>query len=681
MSSNKLFRTIPLLAVLALGALVHAQEAVPDNIKAAVNKADDAVAAIIAVPDDKRTYDNTLGALDDMNDRLQVDVAMFTFMQFVSTDAKVRDESRAADEFVSNWGSALLKNEDLYKAIKAYADTNPTLDPEKHRLLVFTLRDFRRSGMALSKDKRDRLQEIDNQIQKLGQDFQKNIFDDETRVAFTKAELPGVPADGLGEFQQSDGLYLLDIAEPTYDLIESNCTNETSRQKFWLAFKRRGGQANVDILEKLIKLRAEEATIMGFKTWADYVAEPRMAKNQETIAKFYANLRPVVRKKALVDWALFSSTKQQDTHNPKAIFRPWDYTYYNTFLKKKKYAVDPNKVAEYFPAERVVKGMFDVTSRLYNISFKDVTADADKLGMPIWYKDVKLYEVDDNKTHQVLGHFFTDLYPRPNKYSHAACWGLIPRKVWADGTVQKPVAALVCNLARSTATKPSLLPHSDVETIFHEFGHGLHNLLTEATTAQFSGTAVERDFVEAPSQMMENWVWEPSVLKLFARHYKTGQPLPQKLLDGMLAARSLGSGMTTEHQIYYGMVDQIYHTAPGGKVDTTKVGIDEMHRIELYQGVPGSMFQASFEHLVGYDAAYYSYLWSLVYAQDMFQRFKQLGVLSPSTGAYYREKVLSKGGTEDAFVMLKNYLGRAPKPDAFLNYLGLTAQTAKPKKK
>lgn len=674
---SRIWRLIPLFATLLLSGLVFAQDNVPENIKAALKKADDSVAAIVAVPDGQRNFDNTLGALDDLSVRLDDDTSMFLFMQYVSPDSHIREQARASEEAVDNWESQLGRREDLYKAVKAYADTNPKLEGEQHRFLVFTLRDFKRNGMALPKEQRDRLSEIDNQLNKLGIEFSTNIDEDETRVPLAKSELPGVPQDAIDAQPKSAGLYLWGMDYPSFDAVENNCTNATTRQKVWLAFKRRGGQKNVDVLQKLLKLRAEKAKILGYATYADYVVEPRMAKNEAAIQKFYADLRPIVRKKALVDWQMFLSTKRKDVHDPKANFYYWDYSYYKTQLMKQKYAVDPDKVAEYFPMERVVQGIFDVTSKLYDISYKDVTADATKLGLPVWHPDVKLYEVDDNKTHEMLGHLFMDLYPRPDKYSHAACWGLISRKVWNDGTVQKPVAAMVTNFTKSTATKPSLIKHDEVETFFHEFGHGLHNILTKAHYGRFAGTAVERDFVEAPSQMMENWVWQPDVLNLFARHYKTGKPLPVALLKGMLAARSLGSGMETEHQIYYGMVDQIYHTSPGGDIDTTKVGIDEMGKVELYKGVPGTYFQASFDHLVGYDAAYYGYLWSLVYAQDMFQRFKELGVLSPKTGAYYRDKVLSKGGTVDAYVMLRDYLGRAPKMDAFLEYLGLTPSKGK----
>ncbi|MEA2552510.1 MAG: thimet oligopeptidase, partial [Fimbriimonadaceae bacterium] len=669
----KLSRLAPLLAVLCAAGVGWAQDDVPASIKAAVKKADDAVTAIVAVPAGNRTFDNTVGALDDISVRLDDDTSMFLFQQYVSTDAAVRDQSRASEEFVGNWASALLKREDLYNAIKGYADTKPSLKGEQKRLLEFTLRDFRRNGMALPKDKRDRLQAIDEQLTKLGIEFQTNINEDETRVPFLPEELPGVPQDTLDRQPKSNGLLLVGMDGPTYSAVLDHCTNPITRQKTWMAYKRRGGERNVTILEKMIKLRAEEASILSFPTYADYVVEPRMAKNEANVKKFYEQLRPVVRKKAQVDWDMFVDAKRKDTKDATATLYPWDYSYYKNLLMKEKYAVDSEKVAEYFPMERVVQGIFDITSKLYDISYKDVTADASKLGWPVWHPEVKLYEVSDNKTHEVLGHMFTDLYPRANKYTHAACWGLISRKVWKDGSVQKPMAALVCNFTKSTAEKPSLLPHDEVETFFHEFGHGIHNMLTNVRYGRFSGTAVERDFVEAPSQMMENWVWEPEVLKLFAKHYKTGQALPESLLNGMVAARSLGSGLETEHQIYYGMVDQKYHTIPNGVVDTTKIGVDSLSELELYKGVPETYYQASFGHLVGYDAAYYGYLWSLVFAQDMFQRFKQLGVLSPKTGAYYREKVLSKGGTEDAMDMLKDYLGREPKMDAFLEYLGLSA--------
>ncbi|HVT12193.1 MAG TPA: M3 family metallopeptidase [Fimbriimonadaceae bacterium] len=669
MTNRNLLRASLFVSIL-LAAFASAQE-VPQNIKDALKKADDAIAKIVAIPDGERTFDNTVGAFDDLSAQLDTDTNLFLFMQNVSPDANVRAQARAAEELVGNWAIEVGQREDLYKAMKAYADTHPVLEGEQKRLLEFTMRDYHLAGMDLPKDQRDKLADIEKQTNKLEIDFEQNIADDETVVPLTADELKGVPKDILDHQIHSNGIILLHPDESTYGRVMDHCLNPVTRHKVWLAFRRRGGMKNVHVLEQLIKLRDDAAHLLGFKNSVDMVLVTRMAKNSENVAKFYAELEPLVRKKAEQDKIEFDKAKQAFTHDPKATIDPWDYGFYYDQLLKKKYAVDEEKVAEYFPAQRVIQGFFDITSRLYGIEYKDVTADAAKLGLPIWHPDVKLWAVSDKKTGQLLGRIYTDLYPRPGKYTHAACWSLEERKVWPDGTVQVPLAALVTNLTKPVGDKPALLQHDDVITFFHEFGHGLHNLLTQTKYARFSGTSVERDFVEAPSQMMENWVWEPQVLNLFARHYKTGKPIPASLLAGMRAARTLGSGIDTEGQLYLGEMDQAYHTAPGGKVDTTKVAQEIYAKTTIYKSQPGNLFQAAFGHLVGYNGAYYGYLWSLVYAQDMFQRFKQLGLLSPSTGAYYRSKVLAKGGSEDAMDMLKDYLGRAPKTDAFYEHLGL----------
>jgi thimet oligopeptidase len=665
-------RTAAWLAIFCSFSLAGAQE-VPQSIKNAVTKADAEIAKIVAVLDSQRTWENTLGAYDAMNARLERATSIPIFMANVSTDPKVRNDARAGEEFLGNWGVEVGLREDLYKAIKAFAARKPKLDSEQQRLLDFTMRDYRRSGMELPKAKRDRIAEIQKEINKLGIDFEKNIADDETSIPFTKSELKGVPDDILKDMQKAgNDMYLATMEGPTFNAILDSASSEMTRQRAWIAYKRRGGEANNEVLKQLIKLRAELAQILGYKTFADYVLEPRMAKNAATVAKFYADLRPIVRKKAILDMAEFTKAKRDETKNPNAQFFPWDYAYYKSQLQEKKYAVDNDKVAEYFPMQKVVDGLFATTQSLYGLTYKDVTKDAKSLGFEIWHPDVKLYEVDDKASGKLIGHFFIDLFPRPGKYTHAACWGLWGRKKWDDGTVSTPVAALVTNFTKPTPEKPSLLQHDEVETFFHEFGHVLHNLLTTANTNRFAGAAVARDFVEAPSQMFENWVWSAEVLNTFASHYKTGAKLPKKLLDGMIAARNLGSGIEAEHQFYYGLTDQAYHTKPDGNVDPTKVAEDLYPQVELYKRVSGVHYQTSFGHLVGYEAAYYGYEWSLVYAQDMFQKFEELGILSPKAGAYYREKILSRGGTMDEFAMLRDYLGREPKLDAYLRHLGLS---------
>lgn len=662
------------VACLSIITGAFAQE-VPQAIKDATKAADEAIAKIVAVPDAQRSWTNTLGAYDDAMGKLERATSLPIFMAHVSTDASVRANARAGEEFLGNWGVEISQREDLYKAIKAFAAMNPTLNPEQKRMLDFMLRDYRRAGMELPKDKRDRIAEIQKELNKLGIEFDSNISNDETSIPVSLADLKGVSKNVVDTLQKAgQNSYLVTMDGPTFGAVTDSAELESTREKVWIAYKRRGGERNNEVLKNLVKLRTEMAQILGYKTFADYVLEPRMAKNAATVAKFYTDLRPIVRKKALVDFQEFTKEKQAHTKNSKAEIWPWDYSFYKSRLQQKKYAVDSEKIAEYFPMDKVIDGLFTTTQSLYGLTYKDVTGNAKSLGVDIWHPDVKMYEVTDKSDNRLIGHFLLDLYPRQGKYTHAACWGLHGRKKWLDGTVSTPLAALVCNFTKPTAEKPSLLRHDEVETFFHEFGHVLHNLLTTAETNRFAGAATARDFVEAPSQMFENWIWNAEVLNTFAAHYKTGEKLPKKTLDGMLAARNLGSGIETEHQFYYGMVDQDYHTSPSGNVDPTKISEMLFSEVELYKTVPGVHFQTSFGHLVGYEAAYYGYQWSLVYAQDMFQKFEELGILSPKAGAYYREKILARGGTMDEFDMLRDYLGREPKLDAFLRHLGMSGK-------
>lgn len=638
----------------------------------ALKKADDAVAKIVAVPAAQRGFDNTVGALDDLVVRLDTDTNMTQFMAHVSTNAEDRKAGQIAEEHVSNWKIDLMKREDLYKAVKAYADAKPKLEGEQKKLLSELIRDYRRAGMDLPADQREKLTKVQKEITKLGLEFEKNIREDETMVPLTAAELDGMPKEFLDGLKRSGDLYLISMDYPTFVPITEMCKSEIGRQKVWTAYKRRAGKKNVELIEQILKLRAEAAKMLGYASTADYETEVRMAKNAKTVKEFYEKVRPLVRKKAKLDLDEFTAAKREETKNPNAALKPWDQPYYENYLRNRKYAVDSEKVKEYFPADAVIQGLFSVTQSLYGLEYRDVTDKASSKGRALWHPDVRMYEVWDKSANKHLGDFYIDLFPRENKFSHAACWGLVPRKKWADGSVQKPIAALVCNFAKPTADKPALWPHKDVETFFHEFGHCLHNIVTEADYGWFAGTAVARDFVEAPSQMFENWVWDKDVLKTFAKHYVTKEPIPDALVDGMLKSKYLGSGLFAERQFYYGLTDQAFHGTADGKVDTRKVADELFPQVEQYEAVPNIYYHASFGHLIGYTAGYYGYQWSLVYAADMFQPFKQKGLLNTEAGQYYRKKILARGGTIDELEMVKDYLGREPKMDAYLEQLGLT---------
>ncbi len=653
--------------------------AIPEELTARVERAfanaDVEIAAIIAVPNDQRTFANTVGAIDDMMARLDGDANLMAFMAYVHEDAGIRGAAQGAEQLWSDWSIDFATNESLYSAIKTYADTKPNLSGEQARMLEHTMRDYRRSGMSLAKEDRESLKVIQKELGTLTIEFDTNIREDKTVVPIPIGGLEGVPQDVINRLDVKDGNYQVTLDYPTFGPVLDYCSVSETRKAVRFAYSKRAGLENVLLLERILKLRDEASDLLGYATAADYETETKMSKDAKTVADFYKKLRPVVRKKAEKDWSELLEAKRKDTGNPIAEFYPYDFSYYYEKIKNDKYAVDSQKVQEYLPLQNVMDGLFEITQLLYGIEYREVTDIAEERGTPLWHEDVRLFEVWDTKTDNQLGEFYIDLHPRDNKYSHAAQWGLVQHKVWGDGTVQLPVAALVCNFTKPTADKPSLMTHDEAETFFHEFGHCLHTILSEAVIAGFAGTSVERDFVEAPSQMFEEWVWTPETLKLFARHYETGEPMPDELIAGMIAAKNLQSGVKTEGQIFLGMVDQAYHTDTDGIVDTTQVGYDVHDDVRMYPHTPGSHFQGSFGHLTGYQAGYYGYMWSLVYAQDMFQRFKELGMLNPKAGAYYRDKILSKGGTEDSINLVRDYLGREPSMNAFLQSLGLEVDT------
>ena len=670
-----LITTIALL-ITAPGVADRTIPSTPEELTARVEQAfanaDVEITEIIAVPDNQRTFENTIGALDDMMARLDDASLMAVFMSYVHPDAAIREAAQGGKQLWSDWSIDFATNLDLYNAVKAYADTNPQLTDEQARMVKHTMRDYRRSGMSLSPEDRVTLTDIQKEIGTLSIEFDANIRNDETVIPLTLEELEGVPQRVIDSLVEVNGVYLATLDYPTFSPIMDYCSVPATRQKVRWLYSRRAGRKNVDILEKIIKLRDEASDLLGYATTADFETEIRMAKNSATVAEFYEMLQPVVRKKAEKDWVELVAAKCEDLGDPEAEFNPWDFSYYYEKIKNKKYAVDSQKVQEYLPLENVMNGLFEITQNLYGIEYREVTEQADKRGTPLWHEDVRLFEVWDTNTGKQLGEFYIDLHPRDNKYSHAAQWGLVQHKIWSDGTERLPVAALVCNFTKPTADKPSLMTHDETETFFHEFGHCLHTILSETELASFAGTSVERDFVEAPSQMFEEWVWAPETLKLFARHYETGEPMPDELIEGMIAAKNLQSGMKIESQIFLGKIDQAYHTDEDGECDTTQVAYDIYDDTRMYNHTPGTWFQGSFGHLTGYQAGYYGYMWSLVYAQDMFQRFKELGMLNPEAGAYYREKILSKGSTQDSLDLIRDYLGREPSMDAFLESLGLS---------
>jgi Zn-dependent oligopeptidase len=441
-----------------------------------------------------------------------------------------------------------------------------------------------------------------------------------------------------------------------------NAKRRDLREELSFKFNTQAVEANRKLLEEAVELRHEIAREFGVPSWAHHRLEERMAKDPERVSAFYEDLIPPLTKQGELDIEAMGGLLETDTG--EAQLQVWDWRYYDTQQRRTDYGVDPFEVAEYFPLNSVLDGMFALVQETFGLDFREVP------GPDVWHPDARLFAIHDSATGEELSHFYLDLFPREGKYGHAAEFPMIPARRLEDGSYQNPVCAMVANFTKPTTSAPSLLQHGEVETLFHEFGHVLHQNLGRTEMARFAGTSVERDFVEAPSQIMQHWVWRADVLRRFARHHESGEPIPDRLVEQLVAARQLNVAIHQLRQLQYGWWDQTMHgTEPG--VDLDQI-LREGARLGLLPFHEGTFSLASFGHLMGgYDAAYYGYMWSEVFGDDMFSRFEEEGVTNPEVGMAYRREVLEKGGSVDANEMLTRFLGREPENTAFLRKLGI----------
>ena len=626
----------------------------------AIAACDAGVDAIVATPDGERTFANTLGALEAATDGVGQASGQYAFMAYVASDDELREAGRAAEERIDKYLVDLSFREDLYAAIKAYAARGEAPGEEEARLLEFELRDYRRNGFELPEAERARVRELSDELVSLGVEFQKNIAEWDDGIVVAREDLAGMPdafIDSLGtEEVEGETRYRVSLDYPEFFPFMGKARSSELRRALFAKEQVKGGDANVAVLERALAARREAADLLGYDSWASYAHEVCMSKERERVRDFLADLRERLAAKVGADVALMVEVNG----GPVNI---WDWRYCHDQLLQTRYAVDDFEVAQYFPLDACLEGLFDVCQRLLGVRF-EARPDA-----PVWHEDVQAFDVYEADGDEAFARFYMDLFPRPNTFGHAAAFTLRGGRRLPDGSYQKPVSAIVANFTKPSAEAPSLLRHSEVETLFHEFGHILHQTLTRTEYGRFSGTRTERDFVEAPSQMLEHWVWDREVLGSFTRHYETGEPLPDSLLDSMLAAKTLSSGIMTVRQLYFAHLDQAYH-APGFDGDTT-AATEALHEITSFPYTPGTHFQSGWGHLFGYDARYYGYLWSHVFGDDMFTRFEGAGLLNPELGREYRRTVLERGGSVDGDQLVRDFLGREPNSDAFLRGLGL----------
>ena len=634
---------------------------------AATARADAILAALVAVPAGDRTFANTVLPLDEVAASSAIARGRYGFPANVASDDVLRSEAREAQRRLSVYSTSIGFRDDVYAALRAYADQPEaaTLAPLERRYLDQLLRDFRRNGFALGAEERARVRALRERLIALGVEFRRNIDESDDALWLRRDDLTGLPAAYVGalEVREDDGgtRCRVSLAYPEFHPFMDSAEREDLRRELFLLNHNKAAAANLPILEEAIAVRDEIATTLGYPAWADYVIETRMAETPAAVAAFLADLEARVRAKADLDIAELTAAKRAHTGDPAARLEIWDWRFYQQRVLRERYDVDSFAVAEYFPLDATLAGMFARSERLFGARFVEVP-DPDA-----WYADVRLFEVRDAASGEPLGAFYLDLHPRPDKYGHAAAFTLRPGRRLPDGSYAGAVSALVANFTKPGPGAPSLLRHDEVITLFHEFGHILHQVLTRVPYVRFAGSSVQRDFVEAPSQMLQHWAWDAQALAGFTRHARTGAPLPPDLLARMAAAKHVASGVHTLRQLYFARLDLAYHGA--GRTKDTDALAEALHPITGFPFVAGTHFQAGFGHLFGYDAGYYGYLWSQVYGDDMAARFSEGD--AETAGRRYRETILEAGGTRDGVDLLRAFLGREPSMEPFLREIGL----------
>jgi len=586
------------------------------------------------------------------------------FMAYVHPEADVRDAGQAAEEKIAKWVVGNAFREDLYRAVKAFAETPEAaaLEGEPKRLLEFWLRDFRRAGHELPPADKAALEAMRHRLVELEVAFARNINEDQEGIQVTRDQLNGLPDEYIERLEAGDrpGTYKVGIKRPELMPFMAQAHDRTLREKLYRRDWTSAMATNRPILEEALALRHAIAQLFGLPSWAHYVLETKMAGTPERVEEFYAELVPPVQAAAEREVAALQERAEKD-----GVIGPiqvWDWAYYDNQQSREEHGVDQNLVSAYLPLEPVIDGLFALTAEVFGLQYRKVP-DA-----KAWHPSVTLYEIHDKASGELIAHFYADLFPREGKFYHAAAFPLVIGHRTADGSYATPVSAIVANLTPPSADRPSLLrhgPRGEVETLFHEFGHILHQGLTRTESVRFSGTETEGDFVEAPSQIMEHWVWQPSVLARLARHHETGEPISADLIERMVGSRYLNVGLRGAWQVSYGAEDMAMHSSEG-PVDLDAV-MRDAYAVTSLPYPEGTCSVASFGHLMGgYDAGYYGYLWAEVIGDDLWGRFAAEGITSPEVGAAYRRAILEKGGARSGDEMVADFLGR---PAAVENYL------------
>jgi thimet oligopeptidase len=649
--------------------------AIVASVDASLGAADARLASYAAQDMERATFRSAIAQLDDIVYPVVNTANRLYLIKETSTDPALREAATEQVTRMQEWFVGLQYREDVYRVVQGFANAyeagkGTRLRGEDKKLFEDTLRDYRRAGLALDPATRARVESLRKQLARVSTEFDTNITNANVTIEFTRAQLAGVPEQYLNAFARNGEMYVLRPTVITDFLaVMNNASSEDTRKAMKTARYSVAMEENAPILNEMVRLRQEIAGILGYDSWADFQIEPRMAKTGERAIEFCLDAKEGLEPKFAEELAQMRAMKINDTGDANAQIQMWDWRYYENQLKKEKYQVDAEELRAYFSLDRCLAGMFDVYETIFGLTIEQVE------NPDPWAEGVTLYAISDARTGEPLGLFYLDLFPRQGKYNHFAQFGIVDGKLMGDGYYQRSTVALLCNFPPANGDTPSLLTHDNLETLFHEFGHALHTILTRAKYVAFSGTNVPRDFVEAPSQMLENWTWDKGVLDSFAADYRDpSKKIPAELLDRMEAAKLATIGTFYRRQLAFALGDLRLHTESG--TPDAQATINAAMR-DVFLPVPeGTHFAAYWGHLSGYDAGYYGYAWADAIAADMATKFfgAPNGLMDKRVGMALRNEIYAVGGSRDVEESIRAFLGRERSNDAFYESLGIENQ-------
>ena len=626
---------------------------------------------LVNIPAQDRDFDNTVRALEQAYTSYWFVPKNLSLLAYFHKDASVREAAAALEPKGSQAKAEVFARKDVYRALKTYADSKPQLPHEDARLLAKWLERYERAGMALSDGQSAEYAKLNSErLAKITQ-YNVNLNNYKDELVVTREELDGMSDTFINRLERTpDGKYIVTLKYPDYNPFMSSAKSEKARKALQGKFARRGGKENVKLLEDTLELRRKQAALLGYKQYPDYVLPVRMAKNYATLEKFLKNLQKEVTPLAQTELDAYLKLKEEQTGQKSKEMTAWELPYWSNQYKKKYFQVDDEKIKEYFPVKTVIDGMFGVFGNLFGVTFV-------KTDLPVWHEDVVVYQIKDKKTGELISNFYMDLFPRDGKYTHAATWSFVDRFELPDGTMQTPSVVIAANFTPAGNGVPPLLTHGEVETLFHEFGHVLQMSMAASKYATLTGDNVAWDYIETHSQLLENWAWQPEVLKKISSHYQTGEVLPDDMIASLVKSKNVGVAQGFIRQNFLGQFDVSAHAAQK-RVDTTKLYGKMMKDITGIPMTKGTYPQASFGHIMSltdpYDVGYYVYAWSLVIAEDIFSEFEAQGLFNEELGAKLRTYVYTPGTVYDENEMVEKFLGRPYNDKAFLKSLGVKAK-------